>query len=198
MKLTVVAFDPGETTGWCAMTVTEVKFLMCAQYRRLDTEIEFKTGQIDCRNENRGVDSMIDRMEEYEDSPIVHEDFIVDMNKIDQARWTLSPVRITAKFEYGLWVRGLINPFFIQNRSPVKTTCTDDRLKNWGLYDRNSGRHARDAVRHAYYFLRNCRGTSLKAQETRWKAWPHIFEDPQIRRAPKKPRPVGERVEGLG
>lgn len=199
-ELTVIAFDPGETTGYCIMTVPKVKFLTCAKYN-LEIELATQTGQIDCRDENRGVSVMLDvwaGLEEFSLCPVIHEDFIVDMNKIDQARHTLSPVRVTAKFEFGAYQQGFdTGRLFIQNRSPVKTTCTDDRLKNWGLYDKHSGPHARDATRHAFYFLRNCRGDSLKAREMRWRAWPHIFEDPQIRHTKPTPK-VGERVPGLG
>ena len=67
---------------------------------------------------------------------------------------------------------------FLQNRSPVKTTCTDERLKRWNLYDRSSGPHARDATRHAFYFLRDCRGSNMEAKQKRHLAWPHLYEDP--------------------
>jgi squalene cyclase len=45
----------------------------------------------------------------------------------------------------------------LQNRAIAKSTATDDRLKAWGLYDTNSGPHARDATRHAITALRRAR-----------------------------------------
>ena len=199
MEISVLAFDPGETTGWCAMTLSKSKFLITKQYR-LDTEVRFSSGQVNCRDdENDGVRRLLNVWADFPLACVVHEDFIIDFNKIDQARHTLSPVRITAKFEFGAYLHGLSEEqIFIQNRSPVKTTCTDDRMKVWGLYDSHSGRHARDATRHAFYFFRRCHGDSLKARELRWRAWPLAFEDPRAVVAPKRVRPAGERVAGLG
>lgn len=200
---TVLAFDPGETTGWCVMRVRDDQLTTEAPRVPLEKALWFDTGQIPCIDENRGVSDMLDLWNNFQPGIVVHEDFIVDMNKIDQARHTLSPVRVMAKFEFGAFLQGLpYQTIVLQNRSPVKTTCTDDRLKRWNLYDRNSGPHARDAVRHAFYFLRNCRGNSLAAEEQRWKAWPHLFNDPMPEATAKgfikiRKRPVGERIPGL-
>lgn len=224
---TVIAFDPGETTGYTLMgirpdylTSTGSEELGAFQDRM--SHIEY--GQIDCITGNGtgfdaqmnrhagialiqeavGVSKMIDLCVDNLEAAIVLEDFIPDMNKMDKARHTLSPVRIIAAFSYGICMGEEI-PFysrlFIQQRSLAKTTCTDTRLKHWGLYDLHSGPHARDATRHAYYFLRSCRGAGEKAAENRWRAWPHLFGDPQAFKresmgeftGPRK-RPDGERV----
>lgn len=201
--ITVVAFDPGQRTGWCAMTVAKPKFLTCTEYT-LEHEITMDYGEIECLDENAGVSSMLDMWAKYPLACVVHEDFIIDFTKIDQARHTLSPVRITAKFAFGAYLQGLQeDQIFIQSRSNAKTTCTDDRLKNWGLYDRHSGPHARDAMRHAFYFLRTCRGNSLAAEEARWKAWPWLFPDPlpehtKTGAVRMRKRIEGERIPGLG
>jgi hypothetical protein len=202
IELTVVAFDPGETTGVCIMSTTpdDLRWPKAG----LQNAMKFKTSQIDCTDENRGVNEMLAIAAQYPFAAIVMEDFIIDFKKIDKARHTLAPVRITAKFEFGM--NGLRNTFFLQLPGLVKPTCTDERLKIWGLYDRNSGRHARDATRHAYFFLRNCQGDSLKAKEKRWQAWPQVFEDPQSRPGKFNPdapvkatrRSQGERIPGLG
>src|ERR1700747_2807310 len=101
----VIAFDPGETTGYCAMSTTPDD-LLCPS-TGLEKSIKFQTGQIDCRNENVGVADMLDVWGHWPKAVVVHKDFIVDMNKIDQARHTLSPVRVTAKFEFGAYLQGL-------------------------------------------------------------------------------------------
>jgi hypothetical protein len=182
-------------------------------------------GQIDCREqgaegwaatakkhqglmlygENRAVTRMLDLLDNFPKAAIVLEDFILDFNKADMARHTLSPVRITSAFCYGMEQQGFsLDQVHVQNRSLAKTTCTDLRLKNWGLYDSHSGPHARDAVRHCYYFLRNCRGAGIEAQENRHNAWPHLFADPLLSKdadSPtrvKKPEKIGERITGLG
>jgi hypothetical protein len=214
---TVLAFDPGVTTGYANLQVSRFALdLMQVELEPLHKSIlKRETGEIRCLGpqsrwtgieaalENDGVEQMLS-IAACQLGPIVFEDFIIDFNQVTMTRSALSPVTVMAKFEYGLdiaWSQGpnSTGRLFRQNRSPVKTTCTDDRLKNWGLYDRNSGPHARDAVRHAFYFLRSCRGSSLDAQERRWRAWPHIFTDPQARRAEKLgARNVGERIPGLG
>lgn len=204
----VVAFDPGQTTGWCVLGVeAEVLNGARAINDNLQNHLIVKRyGEIQCLGpqngwdsvgaamENDGVQEMIDIVNEYSinnnKGPIVFEDFIIDFNQITKTRSALSPVTVMAKFEMGFATFNYGNSdhprcyesdlgrIFRQNRSPVKTTMTDDRLKYFGLYDSHSGQHARDAMRHAYYFLRNCRGNSVKAKETRWRAWPHLFSDP--------------------
>ena len=218
----VVAFDPGGTTGWCALGVDPL--VLKESVIPLHECIVVKNhGELDCMGrrgepprashainmggENDGVYNMLDIvLARYPKSAIVLEDFILDMKRADKTRDLLSPVRLTAAFSYGLWqadpmVKGAgLDRIFIQDRVNPKTTCTDDRLRHWGLYDRHSGPHARDAMRHAYYFLRQCRGVGVIEREKRWFAWPHLYYDPAVpayiaKRV--KVRPPGERVEGL-
>lgn len=215
-----VAFDPGETTGYtvmgCHPSALDQRYKDEGNILPLEKRLLYiDYGQIDCVGggfedtthkhagisfgaEAVGVSRMMDIIWKLPDPAIVVEDFIVDFNKIDQARHTLSPVRIMSMLSYAMYIDAEI-PFssrlFVQNRSMAKTTCTDVRLKKWGLYSSDSGRHARDATRHAFYFLRTCRGNSVKAQENRWRAWPDFFKDPQRRREPedsmeRKPRKV--------
>lgn len=202
---TVLAFDPGGTTGWCAMGVKpEVLNGANNSADTLQSNLEvFKYGQIDCGTkhgetgegmnrghgalnlpgENYGVFKMTElAIGEYYDSAIVIEDFI--LQRSESSRELLSPVRITSSFSFCIWEfsetseSNRFDRMFLQNRSPVKTTCTDERLKRWKLYDRSSGPHARDATRHAFYFLRDCRGSNMEAKQKRHIAWPHLYEDP--------------------
>lgn len=219
----IVAFDPGQTTGWCVLGV-DAETLHGARHvnDRLHEQLKiFKYGQIEClgpvngwdakgaASENYGVNQMLDIINEYQDCAIVFEDFIVDFSQITKTRSALSPVTIMAKFEMGLqYVRNsgdeaVLGSIFRQDRANPKGTCTDDRLKNWKLHDPHSGPHARDATRHAYYFLRNCRGNSVKAREKRWRAWPHIFNDPMSEDLKNdyyktQERRKGTRIERLG
>ena len=113
----------------------------------------FEYGQINCLDENAGAMLMLGLVRQYPEAAIVEENFTPD-HRMDKARHTLSPVRVTAALSYGLWRDFPGVRFIYQSASQAKTTCTDDRLKLWGLYDRSSGPHARDAIRHAYYYLR--------------------------------------------
>lgn len=214
---TVIGIDPGQTTGYCVLSVPEDALL------RGDKKLHHRVtineiGQIDCAPpwENRSSQELAEIMLTHYplDSVFAIEDFIPD-NRMDKGRHTLSPVRVTAKLEMALWVdasmarKNVEDVLFFQTASLAKTTCNDNRLKEWGLYDRTSGVHARDAMRHAYYFLRNCRGNSIKAAENRWKAWPTTYDDPVVRELDPtdklfesrpikiRKRQIGERIPGL-
>lgn len=229
----VTAFDPGGTTGYCVMGV-HPDALTGDHPGDLHTQLAvFDYGQIDCGTRHgqtgvgmrRGHDGLnmpgeflgtLQMINLWEESGgcVVLEDFVLDVGKANQGRDLLLPVRIISGFstlaQYcfnGLKGHGdqALEHIFIQNRSLAKTTCTDDRLKVWGLYDGHSGPHARDAVRHAFYFLRDRRGSGLDASRKRHIAWPHLFSDPEVHglAGAQKSRKVGvqrggERVTGLG
>ena len=229
MIISVVGFDPGQTTGYCVIGFKEEVLLGANDSQDvLHKSLSYvTTGEIDCGatsppgalnfGEDSGVDTMLSMCTRFSESPIVMEDFILDFNKADMARHTLSPVRVIAKFVYGLRQQYLMDirqrhceeSIFIQNRSLPKTTCSDVRLKEWGLYEMQpggGGRHARDAVRHAYYFLRTCRGSDFKARENRHLGWPHIYPDPWLEEGKKAGakakakgrKKIGQRIPGLG
>ena len=219
----VVAFDPGGTTGWCALGVDPLTLKETNPFPLHQLIIVKEHGELDCQGrktepprvshavnmggENNGVHNMLDIvLHRFPKAAIVMEDFILDFKRADQSRDLLSPVRLTAAFSYGLWdaesqvVGQGLDRIFIQDRTNPKTTCTDVRLRNWGLYDRHSGPHARDAMRHAYYFLRQRRGDGLMERERRWFAWPHLYDDPAIPQYINnrvKNKKLGERVPGL-
>ena len=221
-QLRVVAFDPGETTGWCVMKTTPDDL----RWPRNGLEHSVKDygwdlGEISCKaitdsklaemvvkqhsgmnmaGENIGVTEMLDLVGGDPNTVVVLEDFILDVSKANMGRSLLTPVRIISSFGFGMWIQGMDSGIFLVNRVDPKRICTDVRLKGWGLHRSDSGPHARDATRLAFHFLRDCIGTSVPAQEKRWRAWPHLFDDPLAvkRNQPKRPRPQGQRIEGLG
>ena len=216
----VVAFDPGGTTGYCVMGLKPQGLIAGADLKDELCYIDY--GQIDCgtrhgqtgvgmqrghdglnmTGENAGIIQMMNIWDSFDACAIVIEDFVLDVRKANMGRDLLTPVRIIAGFSTLLqysYDEKVMESVFIQNRSLAKTTCTDDRLKTWSLYDRDSGPHARDATRHAFYFLRSCRGPGNDSQLKRHLAWPHLFDDPAILPTRKVAKSqVGQRVWGLG
>lgn len=152
-RIEVLAFDPGQTTGWCYMAMPK-GLLRLTGVEDLD---DWVYGEIDCLDENSGAMSMLELVGQYPNAALIVENFIAD-HRMDKAKHTLSPVRMTAAFSYALWRDFPGKRFSYQSASQAKTTCTDDRLKLWELYDRFSGPHARDATRHAFLYLRVQRG----------------------------------------
>lgn len=212
---TIIAFDPGGTTGFCVLSIppealaepgmdlnahsfSHIEYGQIASQGNVSAsayEAETHQGHpgLNMYGENEAVKKMLAMATTiFPKAAIVFEDFIVDFKQITKARDALSPVRIISAFSYALWSddsrlglrnletgRYVTRAPWIQNRALAKTTCTDTRLRHWGLYDERSGAHARDATRHAFYFMRDCEGNSLSAQEKRWRAWPHLFKDPR-------------------
>lgn len=233
----VIGFDPGESTGFVVLSIRpddlmwprgviheSVTVLACGTINCHSAEGQglaaHKHAGLNMLGENTGITQMLSVVESFKTAAIVVEDFIPDMKKMDQARHTLSPVRLMAGFSYGLsvrWESWVIDGdfdsdfyndgtemlgeerIFVQNRSLAKTTCTDERLVAWGMNLKGESRHARDAMKHALYFLKtaqNVRNQTESGAIIRHLAWPHIFEDPMItnkRRSPK-PRAKGERI----
>ena len=218
----VVGFDPGESTGFVVLGI-EAAFLLQRTIELHHNVTVLACGTINCHDaagqflsahkhaglnmlgENTGITQMLDIATSFPTAAIVVEDFIPDFKKMDQARHTLSPVRLMAGFSYGLSCvptdDGRLGEerMFVQNRSLAKTTCTDERLVNWGLSLKGESRHARDAMKHAYYFLRSAQNLLNQEEsgaEIRHLAWPHIFDDPMItkKKKPRKPRPLGDRI----
>jgi hypothetical protein len=224
----VVGFDPGESTGFVVLGIDSTDLMDPATVMHEAVDV-LAAGTINCHGaegqalavhkhaglnifgENTGIQAMVDVVSQVKLAAVVVEDFIPDFKKMDQARHTLSPVRLMAGFSYGLyaaWQEWDMHPvmglpeerIFIQNRSLAKTTFTQERLVNLGLDLKGQSRHARDAMKHAFYFLRNCHnktGQIEKSAEMRHLAWPHLFDDPMITAKPKKvraPRPKGERI----
>ena len=241
---TVLAFDPGGTTGWAVITVPSVALIGAGAgyYGKpplttaddggsmlkagpLNREIlHFECGQIDCGTGGEGHEHAVGRghgevniageimgtyqmvslaLKSYPDSAVVLEEFTLEQN--NKHADLLLPVRVMSGFWHQLATREPdfhigahpVDRIFINRRVDAKTVVKDARLREWKLYRRNSGPHARDATRHAYHFLRRCRGSSLSARELRWRAWPHLFEDPQIVAKPKREKKVGERIQFL-
>lgn len=181
---TIVAIDPGGTTGWSLISV-HPGCLTESDANILDNIHHHQHGQVDCGShrgnlatslhsgistdgEFSGVYDLTKFIRQWPVAAVVIEDFTLRQLRMD--RELLSPVRITAALGYNLWKDG--RDYHVQTPTDAKRVCTDERLKNWGLYDPTGGMvHARDADRHAILFLRKC-----KAKKAfRELAFPHLY-----------------------
>lgn len=195
-NLTVVAFDPGGTTGWSVMKLS-YEDLMDQQKPVHEAIHTWYHGQVDCGSQSgnagdsatansydlgisetgeaAGV-AILSNIIRQQARPafgglgtaVVYEDFIIRQSNM--SRDFLSPVRVTAALQQTAWESRLASEFK-QQPSEAKTAITDDRLKTWKMYyDGSAARHARDADRHALLFLRKARQKKGRIRE----AWPVV------------------------
>jgi hypothetical protein len=175
-SLEVFAVDPGGTTGWAWCSLPVAPFLELRH--DLIAELEFDCGQVDGL-ENAQTSQLMQIMYDlrFDGGPLIIEDFV--LRKFTKDADLLAPVRITARLEYavevGCWMvdgiptrAGTFRQFKIRKQQPslAMSTVTDDRLREWGLWEVGQP-HARDALRHAVTFLRRAK---QDAALRRW-AW---------------------------
>lgn len=183
-ETTVIAIDPGGTSGWSLMSV-HPESLTRSNADFLDNIFCHQHGQVDCGSrrgnlgtslhdgistdgEFSGVYDLAEFVKAWPVAAVVIEDFTLRQFRMD--RDLLSPVRITSAIGYSMWLGG--RDYHVQTPADAKRICTDDRLKEWRMYDPyGSLRHARDADRHAILFLRRAKANpNLRAI-----AWPHLY-----------------------
>lgn len=135
----VWAFDPGETTGWCHLSVhgSEVGIFNCGE-----TDHQ---GIGNLLFDNPALKSAISKKDVVETIFVV-EKYIMN-SKITQSPWSLET---TGLIRY-VAVRNQI-PLESQTPSQAKNLVSNDVLKRAELYVAGQG-HAMDAVRHALYFM---------------------------------------------
>jgi hypothetical protein len=170
---TTVWIDPGGTTGWAVISVHPVA-LTSPEYSILDNIVHWSSG--DWRDtENEMAHQAVKLAQQWEGAAFGVEDFI--LGQMNTNRDLLSPVRITAAIEYGLWRSRDTRPVFKQRAVEVMRTCSDERLRRWGLYgdEPKSREHSRDARRHCLYFLRRAAMMGGQAEALRRSAWPALF-----------------------
>lgn len=143
---TALGIDPGGTTGWAAVHVREIAML---NGRDLIPGLEYEYGQIS-GDFNAQANSLMQLIDEF-NCPVVMEDFQLRKKNVQ-----LSPVEIAARVEYALYLTEDLDRYFKQTPGDAKKTCSDVRLKDWGLWLPHKERHARDGIRHALLFLRRC------------------------------------------
>lgn len=120
-------------------------------------------------NEIRQLIQMQNLLEAWPGAAWGYEDFVP--RQLNQGREFLAPVRLFSSLTANEILHGTAKRVpFIQNASMAKSTATDERLKDAGLY-RAGMLHATDAARHCLTFYRRARAD----KELRQQAWPHLF-----------------------
>lgn len=167
--------DPGGTTGWAVMSVDPS---ILVEAKPIENNIAHWACGNSTGNENQMASEMLELFDSWEDAAIGIERFQLRQLHVD-----LSPVSVTGKIEYGLWLMekwqaeederpmGRGRYVFKQEPSLAKRTLTDERQREWKLWESGPD-HQRDAVKHCFTFLQ-------RAQEKprlRSVAWPSLFK----------------------
>ena len=164
----VLSIDPGGTSGYSIIQV-HPQSLTNMKYPILDNIVFRTEGEFEGREINQSL-QIAELMDSWEGAAFLIEDFILREFSMDRA--LLSPVRITSHLEWHCATAyAPERPVFKQNSQLMLTSVTDERLRRWGLYNRHSGIHAREATKHGIIFLRR----ALVDAKLRADAWPHIY-----------------------
>src|SRR5690606_3703191 len=133
---TLLSIDPGHTTGWCVFEGVHLKD--CGQ---LNTDV------IDAQT-LKELNLLFDRFPLTE---CVFEDYRVYKWRLEQHSFSdLHTPKLIGAIQTVCLLRGI--EYHKQPASVAKQFVTDDKLKEWGFWKAGQ-RHARDAIRHACYFI---------------------------------------------
>ena len=196
----ILALDPGGTTGWSVMCVDPAA-LSDPAVMILDSIYHWSQGQIE-GDTNTQTDEIAELFDAWHNTPVVLERFI--LRKFLKSEELLSPVRVSACVEYlaarggyGRRKRYAPRPYVYQNVDAAKRTATDDRLKDWGLYLADGQQHARDATRHAITLLRAAKEQRHAGPGGYWMKQ-HLWQQWYGAGAPFAPSEAGRRASGTG
>lgn len=147
----LLSLDPGETTGWSVWDShdngTHYELFASGQLETWNKQAQISTAPciLPC------VLNFPRLLAQYEPDEVVLESYRVYEWKSESHSWSDVPtLRIIGSMETELHHKGL--PYYFQTAQMAKNFCTDERLVEWGFWKRGE-RHARDAMRHALYFI---------------------------------------------
>lgn len=133
------SFDPGETTGWCHLSIhdNEVGVFNCGETNH--------QGIGNLLFDNQALKAAVSKKEIVE-TVFVVEKFIMNA-KITQSPWSLETTGLIRYFAEHNQI-----PLESQTPSQAKSLIKNEVIKRVGLYVPGKG-HAMDAVRHALWYL---------------------------------------------
>lgn len=166
--LMIIGIDPGVTTGVAAASLRGKEVGSLA-------DVFLEMGQLSYGFSGNGADIIASASAEEGEAKVateivslvrtavlhgsrvvlVIEDFVV--RRFDSSREFLSPVRITARIQQELFNDTICEGVTVvmQLPSDAKQTCTDERMKKWGIQPKtHKDRHGLDAARHCVLFIR--------------------------------------------
>ena len=166
--LAIIGVDPGVTTGVAIATLQRKEIGSL-------TDVFVEMGQLSYGFSGNGFDIIESASAEEGEAKVaaeiaklvrtavlhgsrvvlVIEDFVV--RRFDSSREFLSPVRITARIQQELFNDTICQGVIVAMQSPsdAKQTCTDERMKKWGIQPKtHKDRHGLDAARHCVLFIR--------------------------------------------
>lgn len=166
--LAIIGVDPGVTTGVAIATLQRKEICSLA-------DVFVEMGQLSYGFSGNGFDIIESASAEEGEAKVaaeiaqlvrtavlhgsrvvlVIEDFVV--RRFDSSREFLSPVRITARIQQELFNDTICQGVTVAMQSPsdAKQTCTDERMKKWGIQPKtHKDRHGLDAARHCVLFIR--------------------------------------------
>lgn len=140
---TLLSYDPGHTTGWCLVNVSEDGQFTWMEFGQL------KTG--DLKEGFQNIQANVLHCKPIDE--IVFENYRVYGWKKEQHAWSdLHTPKLIGVIEAICAMESI--PTYNQPAQVAKGFCTDAKLREWGLWDRTKGqKHCRDAIRHAIYFI---------------------------------------------
>lgn len=131
----MLVFDPGETTGVAAFDGGVLTFVN-----------QFKTK--DRSKFHRQFKALYEHIRP---TFVLFEDYRIYSWRRDQHAWSgLHTPKLIGHIEALCCVYNL--PYHTQMAVQAKQFCTDNRLKEWGIYHKGF-QHGRDAIRHGCYYL---------------------------------------------
>jgi hypothetical protein len=136
---TIIGVDPGHTTG---IAVVEATF---------DTIRQHQSFQVTTWPLEQGVTEFTRLLDTYKPRLVVFERYAVYEWKAEEHSWSEIPtVQVIGCLKTLCIQKGI--PTYQQTAQQAKQFVTDDKLEAWGFYERGK-KHARDAMRHAIYYL---------------------------------------------